>query len=138
MARGRGPWGDGPDPKKRLEGLADWILGYRLTADITQLHHGPQPHAAMVGVLLQEFPAYTLETLRDADITMLLAILDARRARLAVDLFNDGRHGRAQLAERPDLMDLLLEMARAQQGAHITQADVLADLAANHPDEEDD
>lgn len=89
-------------------------------------------------MLLQEFPAYTLETLLQADATTLLAIMDARRVRLGVDLFNQGRKGREQLAERPDIMDLLLEMARAQQGNHVTETDLLADLAANHPDDDED
>jgi hypothetical protein len=89
-------------------------------------------------VLLQEFPAYTLETLRAADATTLLAILDERRASLALRLFNGGSEGRKQLAERPDLMDHLLAIARAQQGAGISMAEVYADLRAARPEDDDE
>lgn len=65
-------------------------------------------------MLLQEFPSYTVETLLEADWLELERILDYRRARLAIDLFNQGEKGFEQLSEREDLLALLLELGRAQ------------------------
>lgn len=74
--------------------------------------------------------------MRQADITTLLAILDTRRATLAIELFNEGPSGRQRLADRPDLVAILLEMARAQQGDATTMDDVYRDLSAAYPAKE--
>lgn len=68
-----------------------------------------------------------------------MKILDYRRASYAVELFNGGELGFEQLSKRPDLTELLLELARAQQGAGATLDGVFADLRAQRQgDDEDD
>lgn len=94
---------------------------------------GPQPYEAALSTLLQEFPAYTLETLERANLPTLLAILDYRRAQEAIRLFNDGERGFEQLQKRPDLLDLLLELGRAQGGPATTLDDVLGALREQQP-----
>lgn len=91
-----------------------------------------------MSVLLQEFPAYTLEELEQADYRKLAAILDYRRAQAAIDLFNGGKRGLEQLEKRPDLAAILLEMGRAQAGAALTLDHMLTAKAAEQPDEEDE
>lgn len=86
-----------------------------------------------MSALLLEFPAYTLETLERADLPTLLAILDYRRAQEAIRLFNDGERGFEQLQKRPDLLDLLLELGRAQGGPATTLDDVLGALREQQP-----
>lgn len=89
-------------------------------------------------MLLQEFPAYTLEEIERADWRKLMAILDYRRAQAAIDLFNGGRHGMEQLEKRPDLTAILLEMGRAQAGGALTLDQMLANKAVEHDDEDED
>ncbi len=84
----------------------------------------------MLSALLQEFPAYTLESLLEADYRALIAILDYRRAQVAIDLFNGGRHGLEQLQKRADLCEILLEMGRAQSGAGLTMDHLIANKTA--------
>lgn len=91
-----------------------------------------------MSVLLQEFPAYTVSGLLREDWLILEQIMDYRRARLAIDMFNGGERGRGQLAERDDLMSLLLEMGRAQNGDGYTVADVMAGLEQARPEKDDD
>lgn len=105
----------------RLSGLADFLLGFQTTAEPGVLKFGPQPYEGIESVLLQEFPAYTRETLADADWLGLERILDYRRASTAIELFNSGEKGFEVLSKRPDLMTMLLDMARAQGGADVSQ-----------------
>jgi len=102
------------------------------------LRWGPQPPEGVLSVLLQEFPAYTVSGLLREDWLTLERILDYRRARLAIDLFNGGQRGQAELAERDDLMGLLLEMGRAQNGDGYTVADVMAGLNQARPEKDED
>lgn len=102
------------------------------------LRWGPQPPEGMLSVLLHEFPAYTLEALLEADMLALERIIDFRRASTAIDLFNGGDRGREQLAKREDLMALLLEMGRAQNGDGYTLADVMTGLEQARPEKGDD
>lgn len=102
------------------------------------LRWGPQPAEGVLSVLLQEFPAYTVSELLREDWLILERILDYRRARLAIDLFNGGQRGRAELAERDDLMALLLDMGRAQNGDGYTVADVMAGLEQARPEKDED
>ncbi len=90
-----------------------------------------------MSVLLQEFPAYTVETLLQADILALEQIIDFRRARTAIDLFNSGRQGAEQLGKRPDLTALLLEIAKAQDGGAELD-DVYRTLKAQQTDDEEE
>lgn len=99
---------------------------------------GPQPQEVFESILLQEFPAYTLEELRQADYQSLARIVDYRRARLAIDLFNGGRQGAEQLGKRPDLTALLLEMGKAQGGQQTTIDDVYGTLKAQRTDDDDE
>lgn len=87
---------------------------------------------------MQEFPAYTLEEIERADWRKLTAILDYRKAQVAIDLFNGGRPGLEQLEKRPDLALILTEMGRAQAGPALTLDHMLAVKAAETPDDEDD
>lgn len=73
-----------------------------------------------------------------ADWLQLERILDYRRARLAIDLFNDKRDGMKRLAERPDLTEILLEMGRAQAGDATSLTDVYESIRAGRPRDEDD
>ena len=91
-----------------------------------------------MSVLLQEFPAYTPETLEQADWLRLEKILDYRRAKLSIDLFNGGGKGLEQLAKREDLTAILLEMGRAQAGDGLTLDQMMANKAAETDDEDDD
>lgn len=65
-------------------------------------------------------------------------MLDYRRAKLAIDLFNAGEHGYEELAKRADLTSILLEMGRAQGGDGLTIEQMLANKAAERDDEDDD
>lgn len=85
---------------------------------------------------MQEFPAYTVEGLLAADWLQLEQILDYRRARLAIDLFNAKREGMQRLAERPDLTEILLEMGRAQTGDTTSLTDVYESIRAGRPPDE--
>lgn len=92
---------------------------------------------------MQEFPAYTREALLRADWRGLMAIVEFRRAKLAIELFNSGRDGAEQLGKRPDLTDLMLEMGKAQGGPQTQIEDVYGTLKAQQQttddeDEEDD
>lgn len=98
---------------------------------------GPQPPEGVLSVLLQEFPAYTVETLEAADWLKLERILDYRRAQYAVELFNGGERGFEQLQKRHDLLDLLLELGRAQGGPATTLDDVLGALREQQPKGDD-
>jgi len=99
---------------------------------------GPQPYEGRLSVLLQEFPAYTVEALEAADWPTLEAILDYRRGLHAIRLFNDGDRGFEQLQKRPDLLDLLLEMGRSQGGPATTLDDVLGALREQQPKGDDE
>lgn len=88
--------------------------------------------------MLQEFPAYTVEGLLAADWRQLMAILDYRRAHAAIDLLNSGSRGFEELRKRPDLAELLVEMGRAQSGGGLTLDVMLANKAAESPDDEDE
>ncbi len=102
------------------------------------MQRGPQPPEGVLSVLLQEFPGYTLEGLLAADYRALISILDYRRAQVAIDLFNGGRHGIEQLQKRPDLCEILLEMGRAQAGTNALTLDhMLANKAAESDEDED-
>ena len=57
------------------------------------------------------------------------AILDYRNAKAAVEMFNDAKNGAGQLAKHPELMQLLLEMHRAQLGDGVTMEQVQAMIA---------
>lgn len=129
---------DAERTKKRIEALADHLLGYRTTAEPDVERRGPRPPEGLLSVLLQEFPAYTLETLKEADWGELEKILDYRRARLAIDLFNGGEKGFEELAKREDLTSILLEMGRAQGGDGLTIEQMLANKAAERGDEDDE
>lgn len=98
---------------------------------------GPQPPEAVLSVLLQEFPSYTVETLQAADMLALEQIIDYRRAQLAIDLFNGGRNGAEELGKRPDLTALLLEIAKAQGGDETELDDVYRTLKAQQPDDDE-
>lgn len=102
------------------------------------MKRGPQPPEGLLSGLLQEFPAYTVETLLAADWLTLERILDYRHARLAIDLFNGGPQGVEQLGNRPDLTDLLLELGKAQAGEQTRLQDVYGALKAQQPDTQDD
>lgn len=94
---------------------------------------GPQPPEGVLSVLLQEFPSYTVSELLEEDWLILEQILDYRRARYAVELFNGGERGFEQLQQRADLLELLLEMGRAQGGPATTVEDVLGTLREQQP-----
>lgn len=84
-----------------------------------------------------EFPAYTREALLQADWRGLMAIVEYRRVKTAIDLFNSGRDGAEQLGKRPDLTALLLEMAKAQDAD--TELDhVYHTLKSQRTDSDDD
>jgi len=123
--------------KKRLEALADHILGYRTTAEPDVQRWGPQPTEGVLSVLLQEFPAYRVSELLAEDWLVLEQILDYRRAQHAVELFNAGERGFEQLQKRPDLLDLLLELGRAQGGPATTLDDVIGALRERQPKGDD-
>lgn len=131
-ARGR-EGRNGRRPKKRIEALADHILGYRTTAEPEVQRWGPQPPEGVLSVLLQEFPSYRVGDLLAEDWLVLEQILDYRRARYAVELFNGGERGFEQLQQRPDLLDLLLELGQAQGGPATTLEDVLGALREQQP-----
>lgn len=90
-----------------------------------------------MSVLLQEFPAYRVSELLREDWLVLEQILDYRRAQHAVELFNAGERGFEQLQKRPDLLDLLLELGRAQGGPAATLDDVLGALRERQPKGDD-
>lgn len=54
-------------------------------------------------------------------------ILDYRAAKVAVRLFNGSAEERKRLGEDPGLMNILLEMQRAQ-GSGLTMDDVVRDI----------
>lgn len=56
---------------------------------------------------------------------LVRALLDARNARVGIDLFNQGKPGYEQLTRMTDVVHLLLEIARAQGGQPQSLADVL-------------
>lgn len=130
--------GDACSAGGRIEALADHLLGYRTTAEPDVERRGPQPPEGILSVLLQEFPAYTLRELLDEDWLTLEQILDYRRAKLAIDLFNGGEQGLAELAKREDLTAILLEMGRAQAGDGLTLQHMLANKAAETDEDDDD
>lgn len=68
-----------------------------------------------------------------------------RRASDALQLFNGGKEGAARLAKQPALMDLLLDLCRAQAGwPTMTREQALEGLEANRaahaaaPDDDDE
>lgn len=61
-----------------------------------------------------------------------------RQARAAVDLFNQGEEGFEELSKRADLLDVLLEMGRAQVGPDLTQEEMLRGMAERHGRDEED
>lgn len=60
------------------------------------------------------------------DFRLVKAILDYRNAKHAIELINGGDKGAAELARHPHLMELLLEITRAQGAGQATADDVLA------------
>ena len=50
------------------------------------------------------------------DWTLVGSVFDYRNAKAAVDLFNQGKKGTEALNKQPALMNLLVEMHRAQLG----------------------
>lgn len=73
-----------------------------------------------------------------ADWQGLMAILDYRRARRAIDLFNDGAKGFDELQKRPDLVQILVEMGRAQAGPDVTIGEMLAAKQATWTEDDED
>ena len=55
---------------------------------------------------------------------LTMAVLEARMAEQAVELFNQGQKGAEEMAKTPALGELLLEIVRAQRGTMATLADV--------------
>ena len=62
------------------------------------------------------------------DWALVTAVLEYRAAKAAIDLFNAGSRGVAELQKQPGLVALLLEINRAQ-GAPTTEAALMADMA---------
>lgn len=67
-----------------------------------------------------------------------MAILDYRRAQAAIDLLNGGSRGFDELRKREDLAAILVEMGRAQSGSGLTLDVMLANKAAETPDDDED
>ncbi len=63
-------------------------------------------------------------------------VLEYRAARQAVELFNAGSKGIETLQQNPGLINLLLEMHRAQ-GTETDEAAILADMAQRGSDDGD-
>ena len=65
---------------------------------------------------------------------LVTAIIDYRNARYAIELMNGGADGAQKLGQHRELMDLLLEMKRAQLGPSIRDVrDALDAIRANAP-----
>lgn len=60
------------------------------------------------------------------ELPLVVGVLDARAAREALRLFNDGKRGAAELGKRPDLQRLLLDLVRAQGATNATWESVIA------------
>lgn len=72
------------------------------------------------------------------DWTLVGAVFDYRNAKAAVDLFNQGKKGTEGLNKQPALMDLLVELHRAQLGATSIEWRDVREAMDHMPDPEED
>ncbi len=79
------------------------------------LKHGPRPPEGLISTICDEFTCTPDVAIRQ-DALLVEQIMTYRRARDAIRLFNAGKDGAEQLAQHPELLDLLLDLSRAQAG----------------------
>lgn len=72
------------------------------------------------------------------DWTLVQGVFDYRNARAAVDLFNQGKKGLESLGKQPALMDLLVELHRAQFDAASLEWDDVRQAMERMPDPDED
>lgn len=107
------------------------------------LKHGPRPPEGLISAICAEFGCTPTEA-QQQDALLVEQVMTYRRARDAVSLFNGGKKGAAELQQHPELLDLLLDLSRAQTGwATMTLEQALDGLAATRDkhatnDEDDD
>ena len=90
--------------------------------------YGPQPPEGVLSVVCQEFGCLPSQAQAE-DWHDVEKVMDYRRAILARDLINDGGRGFEQLQKRPDLLQLLLDISRAQTGSDMSMHDLMTALA---------
>lgn len=77
-------------------------------------HYGPEPAEAILSAVCESF-ACPPSVARREDWTEVLAVLEYRSLRLAIDTVNRGDDGARTMEINPSLMRLLTEMHRAQR-----------------------
>ena len=97
------------------------------------MHYGPQPYAAYVSVICEEFGC-TPQEAEQQDPNLVHAIFEYRTAKAAIQLFNSGRKGVAAMQASPALQELLLELHRAQTGTMLSDSDLLTDMEGRGDD----
>lgn len=91
---------------------------------------GPRPPEGLVSAVCEEFGCTPEEAIRQ-DARLVEQVVTYRRARDAIRLFNAGKDGAEQLAQHPELLDLLLDLSRAQADwPTMTREQALDGLAA--------
>lgn len=79
------------------------------------LKFGPRPPEGLISKICDEFGCTPDVALRQ-DALVVEQVMTYRRARDAIRLFNAGKDGADELARHPELLDLLLDLSRAQAG----------------------
>jgi len=120
--------GNAKRKKRWLEELTDYLLGFR-TEDSEYIQYGPQPYEAIISEICASFGCPP-DVAEQQDLSLVQRIFEYRNAQAARDLINQGRKGFEQVTKQPHLVQLLLEMHRAQTGVeHLTSDQMLAGLA---------
>ncbi len=102
---------------RRLEGLADHLLGFSNPAIPGRVFHGPQPVEALIAAICSRFPALTPATALEQPWPLTLHVVQALDAQEAIGVMNGahGDRGKA-FAAAPHLAALLRAMRLAQTG----------------------
>lgn len=106
------------------------------------LKFGPRPPEGLISTICDEFGC-TPDVAMRQDALVVEQVVTYRRARDAIRLFNAGKDGADELAKHPELLDLLLDLSRAQAGwPTMTLEQAMDGLAATralrHPEKDED
>lgn len=105
--------------------MADYLFGFGTTAAPGKILYGPQPYEALVSEVCTTFGCVPSVAVQE-DVALVRAVIDYRNAQAARDWLNEGEKGFEELAKHPQVLSLLLDMTRAQQGQDLTMAQMLA------------
>lgn len=117
--------------------MADHLIGYSTDTDpVTR--YAQQPWIGEVSDVCEMFGCLPDGGgALDQDPWLVQRIAEYRAARAAADLYHQGPKGVRALMDRPPLVDLLLEMLKAQLGQDVTADQVVESMHLMDPESDE-